>query len=110
MSEEKEKLNQESSSVTPMRRRTDRDSDQQKQDGSQKKKRPLYRRPRFMIIAGILLVLGLIFGLRYYLYARSHESTDDAFISGDVVQVSPKVSGKVLRVYVTDNQFVKTGD
>jgi membrane fusion protein (multidrug efflux system) len=73
-------------------------------------KRPLYRRPAFLIIASIVLLLGLLFVVRYWAYARSHESTDDAFVDGHIVQVSPKVSGNVLKVYVTDNQNVNAGD
>src|ERR1700741_2858133 len=74
------------------------------------RKRPLYRRPAFLIGAAIVLLLALFFGFRYWAYARSHESTDDAFIDGHIIQVSPKVSGYVLKVYVTDNQNVKAGD
>src|SRR3954464_12648954 len=74
------------------------------------RKRPLYRRPVFLIGAAIVLGLALLFGVRYWAYARSHESTDDAFVDGHIVQVSPKVSGYVLKVYVSDNQIVKAGD
>jgi membrane fusion protein, multidrug efflux system len=61
-------------------------------------------------VAAGLLIIGAIFGVRYWLYARSHESTDDAFIDGHIIQLSPKVSGYVAKVYVTDNQQVKAGD
>jgi membrane fusion protein, multidrug efflux system len=74
------------------------------------RKRPLYRRPGLLIAAAVALLLILFFGGRYWLYARSHESTDDAFIDGHIVQVSPKVSGYVVKVYVADNQNVKAGD
>lgn len=74
------------------------------------RKRPLYKRPAFLIIAFIVLVIAAIFIVRYWLYARSHESTDDAFIDGDIVQLSPKISGYVRKVYVADNQPVKKGD
>ena len=73
-------------------------------------RRPLYRRPAFLIIAALVLIVGAIIGVRYWLYARSHESTDDAFIDGRVVQLSPKVTGYVAKVYVKDNQQVKEGD
>jgi len=56
------------------------------------------------------LLLAIFFGGRYWLYARSHETTDDAFVDGHIVQVSPKVSGYVTKVYVSDNQTVKAGD
>src|SRR6266576_3209862 len=74
------------------------------------RKRPVYKRPAFLIGAVVVLLIVAIVGLRYWLYARSHESTDDAFVDGNIVQVSPKVSGYVSKVYVTDNQLVKEGD
>jgi membrane fusion protein (multidrug efflux system) len=74
------------------------------------RKRPVYKRPAFLIGAAVVLLLTLFFGGRYWLYARSHETTDDAFIDGHIIQVSPKVSGYVLKVYVADNQTVKAGD
>jgi membrane fusion protein (multidrug efflux system) len=74
------------------------------------KKRPLYKRPVFLVVAAIVLIVGAIFGLRYWAYARSHESTDDAFIDGHIIPISPKVSGYVAKVYVSGNQLVKKGD
>jgi membrane fusion protein (multidrug efflux system) len=73
-------------------------------------KRPVYKRPAFLIAAVVVLLIVAVIGLRYWLYARSHESTDDAFIDGHIIQVSPKASGYVTRVYVSDNQIVKAGD
>lgn len=73
-------------------------------------KRPFYKRPLVLLIGAVALALGLVFGLRYYFHARSHESTDDAFIEGHVVQVNPKVAGYVLKLYVKENQPVKQGE
>src|ERR1041384_87855 len=74
------------------------------------RKRPLYRRPAFLIAAVILLLIGIAIGINYWLYARSHETTDDAFIDAHVTPVSPKVSGYVAKVHVKANQQVKKGD
>jgi membrane fusion protein (multidrug efflux system) len=57
-----------------------------------------------------VLLIAAIFGVRYWLYARAHETTDDAFIDGHIIQVSPKASGYVSKVYVSDNQNVNAGD
>jgi len=73
-------------------------------------RRPFYKRRSVIIIAAVVLVLGTIFGVRYWLYSRSHESTDDAFIDGHIIQVSPKASGYVKKVYVRANQQVNAGD
>ncbi len=74
--------------------------------------RPRFKRRRTLILmlAGIVLVIGAIVGTLYYLHARQYASTDDAFIDGHIIQISPKVSGYVKKVYVTDNQEVKEGD
>src|SRR5437764_6911322 len=74
------------------------------------RKRPLYRRPAFLLGASLILLLAILFGVRYWAYARSHETTDDAFIDGHIIQVSPKVSGYVTKIYVKANQDVKAGD
>jgi len=65
---------------------------------------------RFLPVFIIIFILALAFLLHYIFYSSSHESTDDAFISGTIVQVSPRVSGQVTNVYVQDNQRVKKGD
>lgn len=76
----------------------------------QPKKPPLYKRPLFWIIGGTVVVAAIVVGVLYYLHTRDWESTDDAFIQADVTQVSPRVAGHVLAVYVTDNQDVKKGE
>ena len=68
------------------------------------------RRKRIFLIGGIALVVVALAGLAYWLYARQFESTDDAFIDGDIVQVSPKVAAYVSKVYVRSNQFVHKGE
>lgn len=70
----------------------------------------LKKHPVAMIVCGILLVAGVIGGTAWYLHARHYESTDDAFIDGRPVLVSPQVTGSIVSVNVTDNQVVKTGD
>src|ERR1044071_6860968 len=79
-------------------------------DEPKQAKKGFFRNPKYLLAAAVLLVVGLIFGTRYYLHASTHESTDDAFVEGRVIQISPKVTGQVVKVYITDNQQVKKGD
>jgi membrane fusion protein (multidrug efflux system) len=68
-------------------------------------------RRRILTLAGAgLILVGLAVGIPYYFYAVSHESTDDAFIEGNIIAISPRVSGHVAKVHVTDNQQVAAGD
>jgi membrane fusion protein (multidrug efflux system) len=68
------------------------------------------RRPWVLALLAAAAVVGIGGGVAYYLYALSYESTDDAFVEGHVVAVSPRVAGHVVKVYVSDNQWVKEGD
>ncbi len=62
-------------------------------------------------LAGIaLLLVAAAAGFAYYFHLQSYESTDDAFLEGSVIQVSPRISGQILTVHVEDNQHVQRGD
>jgi membrane fusion protein (multidrug efflux system) len=60
----------------------------------------------FFVLAGIALVVGIVFLWRYF---ASYESTDDAQIDGHVNSVSARVSGHVISLNVQDNQYVEQG-
>jgi membrane fusion protein (multidrug efflux system) len=68
------------------------------------------RRRILALAAAGLALAGVVVGIFYYLFAVSHESTDDAFIDGHIIAISPRVSGHVAGVHVTDNQKVEAGD
>ena len=64
----------------------------------------------FILPIVILLALGAaLWGFKTWNYGRSHESTDNAQVDGDIVPVLAKVGGYVTAVSVMDNQTVKTG-
>jgi membrane fusion protein, multidrug efflux system len=60
---------------------------------------------------GAVLVVALTaLGLHWYTVSRFIESTDDAFVGGDITVLAPKVPGFIVQVAVTDNQNVHAGD
>jgi membrane fusion protein, multidrug efflux system len=68
------------------------------------------RRPAVLIV-GFLLLAGLVLGAFYFWYTgRNIESTDDAYTDGRAIAIAPQVSGIVVSLDVTDNQFVRKGD
>ncbi len=71
---------------------------------------PTWRKPLIIGILVIAIIGGGILGQRAWSFGRSHVSTDDAYVTGTIVAISPKVSGNVLRVLVKENQEVKVGD
>jgi membrane fusion protein (multidrug efflux system) len=86
----------------------DKDSDEKDKD--KKKEPPLYKRPAFVITAIVILLVLIIGGLLYWLHARQYASTDDAYIDGHIVQISPRVSALVNVLHIEDNQLVHQGD
>ncbi len=67
------------------------------------------RKRIFLVGGGLLLLLGLVFGIPWYLHAEKYVSTDDAFVQAHVVMIAPQIAAPVLRVKVLDNQVVKKG-
>lgn len=65
---------------------------------------------RAMVILGILAVCIVIALLAYKAHARTHISTDDAFVDGRIHTIAAKINGTVKSLKVTDNQMVKKGD
>src|SRR5271170_2299471 len=75
------------------------------EDAKRRKRRP------FVWAIGIAVVLLLAAGGGYYWYStKGLESTDDAYTDGRAVDIAPRVTGVVVSLDVTDNQFVHKGD
>ena len=67
-------------------------------------------RRRGLLVLGTLVVLGgLGWGASWYLNARNSQSTDDAYVSGDIVQITNEVAGTVMALHVDDTQSVRHG-
>ncbi|HWT36447.1 MAG TPA: EmrA/EmrK family multidrug efflux transporter periplasmic adaptor subunit [Paraburkholderia sp.] len=69
------------------------------------------KRKRMMtLLVIVILIAAIAYGLYYFLVARFHENTDDAYVNGNVVQITPQVTGTVVAVNADDTQTVKMGD
>jgi membrane fusion protein, multidrug efflux system len=68
------------------------------------------KRKRGLIILGVsVAAVALIYGAYWFFSARFYESTDDAYVASDVVQITSEVPGTVLGVRVDDTQRVEHG-
>ena len=56
-----------------------------------------------------VLLAGAAYGVYYWLYLSHYESTDNAYVQANVVQVTPQVSGTVIAINADDTDFVKAG-
>ena len=58
----------------------------------------------------VLVIAGLGWGLWYFLDGRWYEETDDAYVNGNVVQITPQVPGSVVTIGADDGDLVHAGD
>src|SRR3569832_663278 len=70
---------------------------------------PAKRKRLLTILALIFLIAATIWGVRWFLHSRGHESTDDAYVAGNLVRATPRVAGSVVAVLAVDSDFVKQG-
>lgn len=69
------------------------------------------KRRLWLALLGIgVVVAGAAYGAYYFTDGRYHESTDDAYVNGNLVQLTPQVTGTVNAVNSDDTQIVKVGD
>ncbi len=67
------------------------------------------RRRMLAMLGGVFVTAGLLYGGWWLLSGRYHESTDDAYVDGNLIQVTPRVAGTVVAVEVDDTDRVDAG-
>lgn len=67
------------------------------------------RRRGLTTVAAAVLLGGLVWGGWHWLAGRHHESTDNAYVAGNITQVTPLVGGTVIAVRADDTDFVRAG-
>jgi membrane fusion protein, multidrug efflux system len=68
------------------------------------------RRYRRFLLLVVLPLAAAIAGLVYYLNSGRYVTTDDAYVGAQKVLITPDISGKIVKVVVTEGQNVKEGD
>jgi len=67
------------------------------------------RRSLLIGVTIALIIVLLAYGIWWFIYARHYENTDDAYVGGNVVQVTPQVGGTVLAINTDDTELVQAG-
>jgi len=68
------------------------------------------RRRRWLAIAAaVFVVAGVAYGAYWATVLRFRESTDDAYVGGNVVQITPRIAGTVVAIGADDTQYVEAG-
>jgi membrane fusion protein (multidrug efflux system) len=66
------------------------------------------RRPLVMLGA-VVLVAAVVWTVYYVAFMRGHVTTDDAYVNGNLVRLTPQVAGTVIAIDTDETQFVRRG-
>ena len=66
-------------------------------------------RQKALTLAGLAVALALGYGGYEWFSSRHQESTDNAYVQGNVVQITPQIGGTVTAILADDTDFVKAG-
>lgn len=80
---------------------------QQTQTPQQNKKRQ--RKSALIFLTLLFIIIGVGWVVYWYLVLRHYESTDNAYVAGNQVQIQSQVSGSVMTVNVDNTDFVTSG-
>ena len=70
-----------------------------------------YRRKRNLTLVTLLfIIIALGVTLAYFLFWQHEEETEDAYVAGHLVQLTPQITGTVRKVMFDDTELVKKGD
>jgi len=67
------------------------------------------RRKALTALASVVVVAVLGWAAYEYLVASHYESTDNAYVQGNVIQITPQIGGTVVALMADDTDFVKAG-
>jgi membrane fusion protein (multidrug efflux system) len=73
------------------------------------RRRLRFKQLALLAFAGVAAVSGSGYGYFWWITGRFIESTDDAYVRGNVTPISPHIAGFVAGILVTDNQRVDAG-
>ncbi|RZL88780.1 MAG: HlyD family efflux transporter periplasmic adaptor subunit [Variovorax sp.] len=67
------------------------------------------RRRALTALATVVVLAGAGWGLYEWLVASHYESTDNAYVQGNVIQITPQIGGTVMAIMADDTDLVKAG-
>jgi len=73
------------------------------------RRRLRFKQLALLAFAGVAAVSGSGYGYYWWITGRFIESTDDAYVRGNVTPISPHIAGFVAGILVTDSQRVDAG-
>ncbi|MES2406787.1 MAG: HlyD family efflux transporter periplasmic adaptor subunit [Pseudomonadota bacterium] len=72
--------------------------------------KPRQRKKWLLILVAICVLAAIAYAVHWYILGRHFEYADDAYVAGDIVQITPQVAGTVVAIGASETDYVKAGD
>jgi len=72
--------------------------------------KPRQRKKWLLILVAICVLAAIAYAVHWYILGRNFEYADDAYVAGDIVQITPQVAGTVVAIGASETDYVKAGD
>ena len=80
--------------------------------GARPKARPKGAKARRRMLTGVgvvVAVAAIAFDIEHFVIGARYESTDNAYVQGNIIQITPQIAGTVIAIDADDTDFVKAG-
>ena len=67
------------------------------------------RKKALLTLTTVVVAAGLAWAAYEWLVASHYESTDNAYVQGNVIQITPQIGGTVMAILADDTDYVKAG-
>jgi membrane fusion protein (multidrug efflux system) len=67
------------------------------------------RKKALLTLTAVVVLAGLAWAAYEWLVASHYESTDNAYVQGNVIQITPQIGGTVMAILADDTDYVKAG-
>lgn len=91
----------------PQQNRGWQDKAQQGAPGTPKQSGKSRRVATIAMLCALVVIVGI--AIYYYAFARNQVETDDAYVNGNLVRLTPQVSGTIVAINTDATQFVQRG-
>ena len=70
---------------------------------------PAKRNRTPLVVLALMVIIGACVGIYYYIASIGHVTTDDAYVDGNLVRLTPQIGGTVTAINADETQFVQQG-
>ena len=68
------------------------------------------RKKWMLVLAGLFSIVAILYTIYWFITGRNYEVSDDAYVSANIVQITPQTAGTVISISADESNFVQAGE